>query len=80
MSLLLNMLSRLVITFLPRSKHLLISKRLPGSPQAQVESLVSLLITGWRQPMGRLSMNSTMDLTAAVRSEGCALMTAAHVF
>ena len=70
MSLLFNMLSRLVITFLPRSKRLLISKRLPGSPQAQVESLVSLLIIGWRQPMGRLSMNSMMDLTAAVGTTG----------
>ena len=34
MSLLLNMLSRLVITFLPRSKHLLISW--PQSPSAVI--------------------------------------------
>ena len=32
MSLLFNMLSRLVITFLPRSKHLLISRLQPPSP------------------------------------------------
>ena len=42
MSLLFNMLSRLVITFLPRSKHLLISWHGPsslGNPKLQLLSL-----------------------------------------
>ena len=43
MSLLLNMLSRLVITFLPRSKHLLISWQIDGET---VEIMADFIFLG----------------------------------
>ena len=52
------------------------SERLPGSPQAQVESLVSLLIIGWRQPMGRLSMKSVTGLTGRSGHHGSIMLSA----
>ena len=43
MSLLFNMLSRLVITFLPRSKHLLISWQIDGET---VETMADFILGG----------------------------------
>ena len=47
MSLLFNMLSRLVITFLPRSKHLLISDYIPSVSSFQSLSRVQFFATPW---------------------------------
>ena len=45
MSLLFNMLSRLVITFLPRSKHLLISWLQSPSAAAKIKSLTIFIVS-----------------------------------
>ena len=50
MSLLLNMLSRLVITFLPRSKHLLISWLQSPSAVILTYNLRTFLVLGTRRP------------------------------
>ena len=62
MSLLLNMLSRLVISFLPRSKHLLISAFFTGGPRGAIPHSRSGGAEVRRYPLSK------------VRSSGCALL------
>ena len=62
MSLLLNMLSRLVITFLPRSKHLLISWLKSSSavilePQKIKSDTVSPSISGYKRLNNMIAFN-----------------------
>lgn len=42
-------------------------KELPGSPQVQTESLVSLLILGWTQGLRKCTMNLLMGLRGCSR-------------
>ena len=54
MSLLLNMLSRLVIAFLPRSKHLLISREAPLEKGKATHSIILAWKIPWTEEPGRL--------------------------
>ena len=72
MSLLFNMLSRLVITFLPRSRHLLISKNPPAMQETPVwflgwddplEKGKSYHLPSRTSPWGRKELNRTEWLT-----------------
>jgi len=68
MSLLLNMLSRLVITFLPRSKHLLISDYTPSVSLVQSLSHVRLFATPWiavrQASLSIINSRSSLRLTS----------------
>ena len=58
MSLLFNMLSRLVITFLPRSKHLLISwLQSPSAVILEPKRIKSVSVVTWHSPCGLLSLS-----------------------
>ena len=66
MSLLLNMLSRLVITFLPRSKHLLIATPL-FSPACWEPGKKAFLSDQCKEIEGNSRMGKTSDLFKKIR-------------